>query len=155
IDGDSPDVVAPKTQQLEGLPDAAMPFDGHVGHGPTRQVLHALLTNTGQLDMAGHRQPCQNRHRPPTDQQTHASTWREPNQPLEPLQDLSLDVDGGMVASGTAWVHGGGEGFGKHADDRRWRVHPTEEPGMAVTERESSHLRSKLIEHGIHTFTLL
>src|SRR5262249_56803654 len=57
IDGDSSDVVTPEPQQFECLPNAGMPFGGHVGHGPALEVLHTLLANDGQLDMPGHRQP--------------------------------------------------------------------------------------------------
>src|SRR6266481_5676417 len=100
--------------------------------------------------MTGHGQPGQTRHRPATDQEAHAALFGEANHLLEPLKNLTFDVDRRVVATRTTWIHGRGQGFCEHADDSRGRVDPSEEPGMPVPERERRHLLDELIEKRVH-----
>jgi hypothetical protein len=50
-----------------------------------------------------------------------------------------LDIHGCVVAPRHAGIHGRSDGAGEHADDRWWRIDPTEKPRVAIAEWKWKH----------------
>ena len=128
--------LAAEPEQLGGLLKAAVAFIREIEHEgcprPLEPVAPHVPAVVARRPMARRREGDERGRRAATRQEPHAARGRESDQLHEPPHGGALDVDRRVVAAGAAWIHGGGEEVGEHADRCRRRVHPAEEARVAV-----------------------
>ena len=156
VGGDLVDRVNPEAEDLGRLLDTAVALRGDVE--PERRAAACCRPSVAHVPavlergaVTGRGERDQGRRRSAAHQKPHAVLGRKPDQLHEPADGGPLDVDRRVVAARAARVHRGGEKVGDDADRCRRRVHPAEEPRMAVAHRVGQDGRAKALEHGVRS----
>ena len=142
-----------EAEDLGSLLDAAVAVRGHVESESRACVLKALgpyvpaVLERGPVTRG--RQRDQGRRRTPAHQQAHAALGGKPDQLHQPPHGGPLDVDRGVVAARAARIQRRREKIGDDADGRWRRVHPAEEPRVAVAHRVGQNGRAESLQHGL------
>ena len=150
VAGDLVDRANPEAEDLGRLLDTAVTLRGDVEDQRRPRALEPLTPHVpavlGRRAMARRRERDQRGRGAAARQQPHAPVRGKPDQLHEPAHGGPLDVNGGVVAPGAARVQRRREEVGDDADGRRRRVHPAEEPRVAVAHRVREDGRAEVLQ---------
>ena len=135
VDGNDAKGVLADPHVIEGTGDTAMRFLRRVADQPVLFRLHTLMTDVvTRLCVACSRQSDEGCHRSPAHHQAAGGVGKVEQHPA-PVDDLTLDIDGAVVAPAEVGVHGRRERVGNDCARCAGAMHPAEEPRMRVARR--------------------
>jgi len=133
------------TAKIHGFANTAVHRRRGICGQPHWPCSHALAPNlAAKLGIASHYHGDEIRHRRSSNKKSGCGFWKAEDR-LHPARDLTLDLDGNLIAAAEIGVQSRRQHFRKHANGSAAAVDPAHETRMNVARREGQDVLHELL----------